>query len=616
MRNDSQSLAVPCGEHSKDGSERDTPEDTIEALRRAEEKYRSIFENAIEGIFQTSPDGCYLSCNPALARLYGYESPQELTDSIRDIARQLYVDEGERERFAGLLEKSDVVTGFEARIRRQDGTIRWISENARAIRDSRGRLLYYEGTVEDITERKLSADLQREKEAAEVANRAKSEFLANLSHEIRTPLNGVIGMLHLLAGTDLDERQQRYAQLARSSADALLDQINDVLDFAKIEAGKLELDPRPCNFRDLVEDTVEVFAQRADSKGIGLACRIDAEVPAVLIADAHRIRQILINLLGNAIKFTAHGEVVVHAILEAQTLQSATVRLCVTDTGIGIPAEHLGRLFKAFSQADAATTRKYGGTGLGLAISGRLATLMGGEAGVESQVGDGSCFWCRLCLEKTSSPTSETVRAPLGLRVLAVDCNQTHRDILCSMLSNWGCEVVLATDGDEALPLLQAAASSHSPFSLVVFDVPTLGVDFQQLAQAIAANAALCVTRTIAVTSLSDVLPESELRELKIDRCLHKPIRSSRLLHCLVELFGPQPPSNASGASNPSEVKVCKAVDFIGYRVLLAEDNEVNQLVAKEILQRVGLECDVANNGLEAVEKTRATAYDLVLMDC
>ena len=283
-------------------------EDLMSALRTAEEKFRGIFENAIEGIFQTTPDGQYLSANPTLARIYGYQSVGEMTRGIRDIQHQLYVDPRRRQDFRDQIQATGVVRNFESQVFRADGGVIWISENARVIRDDNGAVKYYEGTVEDISERKQNEELLLQKEAALAGSAAKSEFLARMSHEIRTPLNGVIGMLELLQGTHLTQQQQRYARVAKNSADTLLTLVNDILDFSKIEAGKLELDHTDFDLHALLEDTAELFAERAAEKGLELVCHISPDLPAGVHSDPDRLRQIIVNLISNALKFTARGQ--------------------------------------------------------------------------------------------------------------------------------------------------------------------------------------------------------------------------------------------------------------------------------------------------------------------
>ena len=308
-------------------------EQACAALSAAEEKYRSIFENAVEGIFQTTPEGKYLSANPKLAKIYGYDTADELAESLQNIERQLYVDPARRNEFVRLMNERDEIADFESQVYRRDGSIIWISENARVIRDQAGNVLHYEGTVEDITQSKQTDALQAEVEAAVAASQAKSQFLAHMSHEIRTPLNGVIGMLQLLTDTKLDDRQARYAQIARSSADNLLSLINDVLDFSKIEAGKLELETLDFDLPELLEEVSELFSHRACSKGIELSCRVAANVPRQVRGDGKRLRQVLVNLVSNALKFTEKGEVAVRAELVAGQKGRCDVRLSIRDTG-------------------------------------------------------------------------------------------------------------------------------------------------------------------------------------------------------------------------------------------------------------------------------------------
>ncbi|HTQ39834.1 MAG TPA: response regulator [Pirellulales bacterium] len=613
-----------------------TREQAVEALRQAEAKYRSIYENAVEGIFQTTREGNYLSANPALARIYGYQNPQELIESIGDIERQLYVDPKRRDEFIRLMENPGFVTNFESEIYRRDGTITWISESARAVRDARGELEYYEGTVVDISERKQSERLSREKEAAEAANRAKSQFLANMSHELRTPLNGVIGMLDLLADSALSPQQQRYATIARSSADLLLSVINQILDFSKIEAGKLELESINFDLRSLIESALEMLAPKAEQKGLELALNMSPELPSAVRGDPHRLRQVMVNLLNNAIKFTRQGQVQVRLMLESETDQGCVIRVAVEDTGIGIPADRLGRLFQSFSQIDASTTRQFGGTGLGLIISKQLVELMGGMIGVKSQFNSGSTFWFRLPLQKQIEPVLEQNTLPVeleGMRILVVDDNATNREILFRQLSNWHFRANLAPDGQTALEMLRNAAMRGRPFALAVLDGNMPKMNGFELARHIRAEEILRSLPLVMLTSLSMAPANVDIDHLDIADFLTKPVRQSRLLdaiitvaskHCCgvtaaaptvykqvathaASVSAEMPQSKLTTKSNSSRSQC---------RLLLAEDNEINRAVALEILQGAGFRCEVATTGREAIERLLAQPYDVVLMDC
>ncbi|QDT39346.1 ammonium transporter [Stratiformator vulcanicus] len=838
-------------------------EEVSKALRRAEEKYRGIFENAVEGIYQTSPEGQILDANPAFAKILGFDSPDRLRHRISDVGRQIYLRPERREEFCEAVDRDGEVIGFESEIRRRDGSTCWISENARAVRDSKGKVRFYEGTVEDITdgrdiqqklrltqfsidrasdcvfwlsreglflyaneaaakaygyedgelllrsfadisvehdssdawhaywnevkrhgscvvetvhrtrtgrvfpvelaanylsfdgndylfvyarditerkraevnlqrtnavlqaqqeaildgmlilderqrvvsynqrylelwqlpaesmdmpseervreyiapqvddpveflermhdlnndprrtgfdeielsdgrflerytgpviapsgetlgriwsfrdvtEKKRQELLRQEKEAAEAASTAKSSFLANMSHEIRTPLNGVVGMLDLLKLTEIDDRQQRYVSLAKNSAGALLSLINDILDFSKIEAGKLEIEQIPLELRELIEDVADMFSLRAAEKGVELVPRVSSELPDVVKGDPERIRQILINLLGNALKFTEKGTIT----LEAEPVRhegKKYFRLAVSDTGIGIPPDRLKSLFSAFTQVDASTTRKYGGTGLGLAICSQLTGLMGGEIGVESEVGHGSTFWLRIPLEAVDDanrPRQEVPEELRGLEVLCIDDHETNLEIFRDQLRSWGLRVQTAESGHEGLERLRNAESAGSPFRLVILDQNMPVMDGLELSAAVRDDETLSGTPLLLATSANAILSPKECQKAGLTGCMTKPIRQSRLREAVIAaLMGDRPmagmPDVATDAAGEAEHATA--------RILVADDHEVNRMVTEEVLTSAGHSVTLVVNGEEAVREAKTQQFDLVLMDC
>ncbi len=603
-----------------------TRDEAVEALRRAEAKYRGIFENAIEGIFQTTAEGRYLSANPALARIYDYDSPEHLIASIGDIERQLYVDPQRREEFVRIMDEQGFVANFESQIYRRDRNLIWISESARAVRDASGRLEYYEGTVEDITKRKQAEALTLEKEAAEAANRAKSQFLANMSHELRTPLNGVIGMLDLLLEAAESPQHKRYASIARSSADLLLSVINQILDFSKIEAGKLELEEADFWLRQVLEETLDMLAPRAAQKGLELALDMPSKLPSAVRGDSHRLQQVVVNLLSNAIKFTDQGQVQVHVSIVRGDERQWTVRVAVADTGIGIPADRLDRLFRSFSQVDASTTRQFGGTGLGLAISKQLVELMGGDIGVESVAGRGSTFWFTVPLARSDMADASRTLAPHelhGLRILVVDDNATNREILFRQLSAWQIRVETAADGPAALDALRSAAARGEPIELGIIDYHMPRMDGCELARRVAADEVIAATPLVLLTSLTTSATDACPNALPLAGRLTKPVRQSQLLDTILTVAARQRPERREVEGRGPIVDTARKLPLPSHvarrldcRLLLAEDNEVNRIVALEILTLAGFHCDVATTGREAVARFQNDRYDAILMDC
>ena len=461
--------------------------------------------------------------------------------------------------------------------------------------------------------------LEHKTRAAEQATAAKSQFLASMSHEIRTPMNGVLGMTELLLDTGLSETQRRYAQNIRNSADALLAIINDILDFSKIEAGKLELESIDFELREVIEEGVELLAERAQTKGLELMCRIEEDVPAMLRGDPGRLRQILINLLGNAVKFTAAGEVEVSVRCEASSLLPADrrlVRIAVRDTGIGIGAAERARLFQSFSQADGSTTRRFGGTGLGLAISKQLAELMGGEIDVDSTPGTGSTFWFTVCLELASShEQSSADKAPLaGRSAIVIDDNATNRAILEHYVSAIGMRASSAANAEAGLDAMRAAAGRDAPFDVALIDMKMPGMSGMELAQTIRANRALDNTRLVLLTSLSSPQLADSARKSGFIACLAKPVRRAELVALVARSLGSDTGTGERAALAAPKPAALSAK--LGARVLLVEDNRMNQEIGAAMLRKLGCTVDIVDNGRRGVEAALAQRYDVVLMDC
>jgi two-component system sensor histidine kinase/response regulator len=589
------------------------------ALTTSEVFLQSLVENLPVYIYRKDTEGRFIFANRRFCEFKGRPSTEILGKTNFDID-PLELAQKYRAIDQVLMETRRPFETEEIWLDSQ-GEQRWNRIIKLVVLDTSDHVVATQGMFWDVTSAKhAEQNLNAAKEAAEGAARAKGEFLAKMSHEIRTPMNGVIGMTDLLLDSDLAAQQREFAETIRLSADTLLTIINDILDFSKIEAGKMKMEVLNFDLVKTIESTLDIVAASAISKGIELVNSVPPGIPTLLRGDPGRLRQILTNLLGNAIKFTEKGEVVVRVVKESESATHIVLKFHVHDTGIGIPAEAQARLFEAFSQADGSTARKYGGSGLGLAIAKLLVEMMQGEIGVQSKPGAGSTFWFTVQFEKqvlTASTPDE--RDLTAIRILVVDNNATNRQVLCQQFLAWKMKVAKAASGPEALQKLRTAVQAGNPYHIALLDVQMPDMDGLTLARAIKADTAIAGTRLVALTSLGKTCGTEELNQAGMDTYLVKPVKQSRLFDCLVDTIGKasvranvakMEVSTTSASSFQVELQPSKA------RILLAEDNEINQIVVLGLIRKLGYSADTVANGLAALDALKLVPYDIIFMDC
>jgi two-component system, sensor histidine kinase and response regulator len=588
---------------------------------RAEARCRSLVDRVPVGLFRISPTGDILEFNPALIDMLGFQDGDSLKKA--DVA-ELWLQPLERARFEAVIEREGVVKNFEMEMRRRDGSIIWCEQSARAVYDAAGKVGHWEGVLVDVTSRKLAEEeanraRDRVRDLALETARLRSDFLASMSHEIRTPLTGIIGTGELLSRSDLTPEQRRLTEIIRSSGELLLTVVNDILDFSKLAAGKFVLEKLDFDLVELTETLVDSFAATARAKGIELALHADIHMPTGLRGDQSRLRQILNNLVANAIKFTERGEVTVRATRAEETAADVLVRFEVVDTGIGIPLTAQGRLFQPFVQAEGSTSRRFGGTGLGLVIAAKLTEQMGGEIGFESELGKGSDFHFTARFEKGPQivrPWMAATEVPcfIGMRAIVVNDSPASRRVISEYLTPWGIENAAVSSGAEALEMLQGEPAGDEKQIVVLIDEQTPDMGALRLAQAIKVHSNIKPRKVIMLSAEDGPRHAGDA----VDAWITKPVRPSHLFSCLLELNGnadhvriekaASAPLVPTGNKNPDWRKAV--------RVLLVDDNLVNRTIGAKQLSALGYTGTIADDARQGLEVVSSGGCDVVLMDC
>lgn len=612
-------LETPSGIHVLasvvDITERKAAEDRV---RQSEERFRSMIENVKDhAIFMLDPQGRVLTWNKGAERLRGYTSEEIIGKHYSCLFPIEDQESGRPDQLlrTALLEGQCEDEGWRLR---KDGSQFWANVVIAAVRDQGGTLIGFSKVSGDLTRRRrIEEELMLAKEAADAANQAKSAFLANISHEIRTPMTGIIGMAGLLSDTELSTEQREYCDIIRRSGESLLTVINEVLDFSKVESGKLELEIIDFDLRSAVAEVTDLFAKQAADKELKLISSIEDNVPTELQGDPGRLRQIISNLVNNALKYTEKGEVIVRVELLDETQNHADLRFSVSDTGIGIPSDKIGKLFNSFTQVDASINRKYGGTGLGLAICKNLVELMEGEIGVDSQPQKGSTFWFTLRLLKQPEHSGDnacTLSNFNGLRILIVDGNSNSRSVVERYLRTMGINSQSATDGLTALELLRVGSANGEPYDLAIIEFMLPEMDGLELAQTIRRNPAFSTLKMLLLTAVGKTGAERLAKAAGVDAYLTTPVSYARLAGCLASLIGEAPRANSSDALNAEHFLSAQNPSH-RLRIMVADDNHINQKVIASLLKKMGHRADVVSNGKEVLETFKLVPYDIVLMD-